>query len=152
MSGTLRFGRAGWADAATIVPWALYESDGDDAVLRQQLDSMRRWIASLVARRGPDGLLPPSQQFGDWLDPNAPIDRPWEAKTDSTYLANAFFAHSARIAADAGDRLGEGALAAEYRGLARAVADATWERWADQAITTQTGCATALRFGLVPDG
>ena len=28
-----RFGRAGWADAATIVPWAVYESYGDPAVL-----------------------------------------------------------------------------------------------------------------------
>ena len=29
LAGELRFGRAGWADAATIVPWAVYESYGD---------------------------------------------------------------------------------------------------------------------------
>lgn len=27
-------GRAGWADAATIVPWAVYEATGSDEVLR----------------------------------------------------------------------------------------------------------------------
>ena len=28
----------------------------------------------------------------------------------------------------------------------------TWARWGEHAITTQTGCAVALQFGLVPDG
>jgi hypothetical protein len=57
LAGEPRFGRAGWADAATIVPWSVYESYGDAEVLRRQLDSVRRWVASLVARRGPDGLI-----------------------------------------------------------------------------------------------
>ena len=29
LSGEPRFGRAGWSDAATIVPWAAYEAYGD---------------------------------------------------------------------------------------------------------------------------
>jgi alpha-L-rhamnosidase len=150
--GGYRFGRAGWADAATIVPWAVFESYGDATVLARQLPSMRRWLASLSARQGPGGLLGPDVQFGDWLDPDAPIDRPWEAKTDPTFLANAFFAHSARLTADAAELLGDAALAAEARTLAMEVGRATWERWARHAVTTQTGCAVALRFGLVPDG
>ena len=52
LQGEPRFGRAGWADAATIVPWAVYEACGDLDVLRTQFDSMRRWVDSLVARRG----------------------------------------------------------------------------------------------------
>ena len=80
LQGEARFGRAGWADAATIVPWAVYESYGDPEVLRRQFPSMRRWVESLMRRRGSDGLLVPSFQFGDWLDPDAPPDRPWEAK------------------------------------------------------------------------
>ena len=68
-----------------------------------------RWSA----RRGQDGLLGPSAQFGDWLDPDAPPDRPWEAKADSDLLANAFFAHSARLAGDGGAaRSGDEASAA----------------------------------------
>ncbi len=53
---------------------------------------------------GADGLLVPSPQFGDWLDPDAPPNRPWEAKADSELLANAFFAQSARLAAAAAAR------------------------------------------------
>ena len=50
VGGDLQFGRAGWADAVTMVPWAVYESYGDPTILRDQMDSIRRWIDSLVAR------------------------------------------------------------------------------------------------------
>ena len=106
LQGEARFGRAGWADAATIVPWAVYEAYGDVTVVRDQYPSMRGWIESLLGRCGPDGLLPDAFQFGDWLDPTAPPDRPWQARTDPTYLANAFFAHSARLTARAASLIG----------------------------------------------
>ena len=152
VTGGSRFGRAGWADAATIVPWSVYEAYGDPHVLIDQLDSMQRSIRSLSRRLGPDGLLPPSMQFGDWLDPDAPIDRPWEAKVDSTYLANAFLVHSARLAADAAELVGE-------RGVGGRDEELWPMRWPRRPghggrttrRTTQTGCAVALRFGLVPD-
>jgi alpha-L-rhamnosidase len=151
LEGPLRMGRAGWADAATIVPWAVYEAYGDASVLDDQRRSMREWVDSLAARRGDDGLLVPSPQFGDWLDPDAPAARPWEAKVDSELLANAFFAHSARLVADAA-RLGGDATAAGYEALSRDVAARTWEHWRDDGLTTQTGCAAVLRLGIAPDG
>ena len=150
LEGEARFGRAGWADAATIVPWAVYESFGDPGILRLQFSSMRRWVDSLVRRQDSDGLLRESWQFGDWLDPDAPPDRPWEAKADGQYIANAFFAHSARLLADAATVLGNAAVATEYGELAARVASATWRRWSDHALTTQTGCAIALRLGIAP--
>jgi alpha-L-rhamnosidase len=152
LDGPLRIGRAGWGDAATIVPWAVYESYGDASILEAQRASMRAWVDSLVARRGTDGLLVASPQFGDWLDPDAPVDRPWEAKADSDMLANAFFVHSARLAADAERVLGDPRSAARYGSIADDVAARTWARWAEHVVTTQTGCAAVLRLGVVPDG
>jgi alpha-L-rhamnosidase len=151
VDGTARFGRAGWADAATIVPWAVHESFGDAAVLRRQLSSVRRWIASYEGRLEADGLLGPGMQFGDWLDPDAPADRPWEAKTDSTYLANAFLVRSARLAAAIARHCGDAEWAAHCDALADEVGTRTWARWRGHAVTTQTGCATALRFRIVPE-
>ena len=151
VSGEPRFGRAGWSDAATIVPWAVYEAYGDPEVLRAQLASMRAHVDSLDARRGSDGLLPETFQFGDWLDPDAPSDRPWMAKADSRYLANAFLVHSARLTAKAAAELGRPAVAEPYERLAADVATATWTTWAEHALTTQTGCAVALELGIAPD-
>ncbi len=150
LDGESRFGRAGWADAATIVPWAVYESFGDPDVLRTQFESMRSHVRSLVHRQGADGLLEPAMQFGDWLDPDAPADRPAEAKADPTFLANAFFAHSASLVADAARVLCRPDVEEEHRSIAERVSQAAWRRWRDHAVTNQTGCAIALRFGIVP--
>ena len=91
-------------------------------------------------------------QFGDWLDPDAPSDRPWEAKADSTFLANAFFVHSARLAR--GRRPGRQAppaLEAHARSVAEDVAPRPGTALgATTRMTTQTGCAVALRFGVAP--
>jgi alpha-L-rhamnosidase len=145
-----RFGRAGWADAATIVPWAVYEATGDPEILRAQLDSMQSHVHSLVLRTGDEGLLDSSFQFGDWLDPDAPPDRPADSKADPTFLANAYFAHSARLVADAARVLGIPDVELRHRALAGRVAQATWRRWRDHAVTNQTGCAVALELGVAP--
>ena len=150
LTGELKFGRAGWADAATIVPWAVYESYGDVGVLEHQFASMRSWVDSLAERRGPDGLLVPGEQFGDWLDPDAPAGRPWQAKASSDYLANAFFAHSATLVADAAELLGYSQHADAYRSLADAIAGLVWNRWSEHALESQTGAATALQLGIAP--
>ena len=151
IDGVMRRGRAGWADAATIVPWAVFESYGDASILSAQLASMRRWVRSLKRRRGDDGLLRPSQQFGDWLDPDAPSDRPWETSVDGEYLANAFFSYSARLLADAEAVVGDVRAGERARALADDLASRAWDRWGATAITTQTGCAVALRLGIAPD-
>lgn len=151
LDGPLRYGRAGWADAATLVPWALYESYGDVDVLRDQFDSMRSWVDSLSQRAGADGLLPESPQFGDWLDPDAPGDKPWQAKVDSTFIANAFFSRSARIVSETARIIGQDAEVADrYAGMAQHVAAAAWDRWATHLATSQSGCAIALELDVVP--
>ena len=125
---TDNMGRAGWADAATIVPLAVYESYGSDEILVRQLDSMRRWVEHLRRRAG-DGVVLPTEpfQYGDWLDPDAPADRPWEAKVSSDFVANAFYVQSARLLARAERLVGDPDRAADYDALADRVAAATFE-------------------------
>lgn len=145
-------GRAGWADAATIVPWSVYRSTGDLEVLRRQLDSMRRWVAHL-RRRLPEGeLLLPTEpfQYGDWLDPDAPGDRPWQAKVDADYVSNAFYVHSSRLLAEAERLVGDPGRGRELDELADRTAAAVWSRWSVEALGTQTGAALALEFGIAP--
>ncbi|NHI15737.1 alpha-L-rhamnosidase [Microbacterium excoecariae] len=145
-------GRAGWADAATIVPWAVYVAGGSDEVLRQQLRSMRRWVEHLRRRAGESVVLPTEPfQYGDWLDPDAPGERPWEAKVSSDFVANAFYVHSARLLARAEGVVSPGTSAeSEYHALADRVAAATWQRWGSEAVETQTGAALALEFDIAP--
>ena len=95
---------------------------------------MVRWVATLSSKRHADGLLGGEFQFGDWLDPDAPAAEPWKAKTEGDFLANAFFAHSARITARAAAVLGLSAVATEHDALADEIAGLTWTRWRDHAL------------------
>jgi alpha-L-rhamnosidase len=115
------FAAAAWGDAATIVPWTIYERFGDEGVLARQFDSMRAWVDFVRAKTGPSLLWPEEFQLGDWLDPDAPPDQPWRAKTDAVLVATAYFAWSARLVARAAGVLGRSELAEEYEQLADAV-------------------------------
>ena len=91
-------------------------------------------------------------QFGDWLDPDAPSDEPWRAKCDGDFLANAFFAHSARLTARAATVLGLPTVTTEHEQIADEIAELTWARWRDHALESQTGCAVAVELAIAPIG
>jgi alpha-L-rhamnosidase len=88
-----------WGDAAVLVPWALYERTGDVQILARQYASMAEWVDQVLALTSPSGLWDTGFQFGDWLDPSAPPDRPGRTATDPYLVANAFLVHSLDIMA-----------------------------------------------------
>ncbi len=144
------YGGVGWGDAATLVPWSVYEATGDIGVLEQQFDSMRRWVDWGASRRDADGVWTQDFHLGDWLDPGAPSDEPQKATTDPNFIATAYLSRSAAVVANAATLLGHAAVAAHYDALSGEVARAAWSRWNDQVGRTQAGCAIALQFGIVP--
>src|SRR3989440_6394782 len=87
---------AGWGDAAVIIPWVLYQRYGDVGVLAAQFDSMRAWV-DLVAKAADGYLWNRGFQLGDWLDPNAPLDKPGVARTNPYVIATAYLTHSAQL-------------------------------------------------------
>lgn len=143
-------GRAGWADAATIVPWSIYETFGSTKILSQQLESMRRWVKALDDRRAGQPFLPTEFQFGDWCDPDAPSDQPWMAKVSADFVANSFFARSAEIAAWVEDLVGEASRAEQYRKMSATLKADIWSQLGPEAKKTTAGCAIALEFDIVP--
>ena len=87
---------AAWGDAATIVPWVLYERFGDLGRAARRVPEHAR-----LGRRGPRGRRAPGlwagrMQLGDWLDPDAPPDKPGKAKVDGDVVASAYLARSLR--------------------------------------------------------
>ncbi|WP_115728063.1 glycoside hydrolase family 78 protein [Actinomyces culturomici] len=144
-----------WGDVAVLTPLDLARSTGDDAVLRRQFDSARRWLEHVRRSAGPGLVCHASEQFGDWLDPSAPPEDPAGGATDKYLVATAYFARACRAFAALCAAIGEDALAAEYAELADAVARAFARTWLDESgalrAPTQTALALALVFGLFPD-
>ncbi|MEV6850704.1 glycoside hydrolase family 78 protein [Actinoplanes sp. NPDC051411] len=120
---------AAWGDAATVVPWVLYQRFGDREILRRQLPSMRAWVDRMAALAGDDLLWAGGFQFGDWLDPSAPPDDPARAKANPDVIATAHLARSAEVVALAAAALAETA--------------ADTETAADAETAAKTGTGTA---------
>lgn len=144
---------AAWGDAATIVPWVLQERFGDVGILTDQYESMRAWVDYVSAEVGENNLWDTGFQFGDWLDPTAPPDKPAQARTDKVIVASAYFVRSATLVAQAADLLGHAEEKAHYAEIA-ANAKAAFVR---EYITpagrmmndAETAYALALAFDLL---
>ena len=66
---------AAWGDAATVVPWVLYERFGDTGMLATPTRACAR--GSTPPRGSPGAPRSGTAiQLGDWLDPDAPPDKP----------------------------------------------------------------------------
>jgi alpha-L-rhamnosidase len=146
---------AAWGDAAVIVPWVLYRRYGDAKILAVQFESMRAWVDHIEKLAGESHLWDTGFQFGDWLDPSAPPDRPGDARTDTHVVATAYFARSAELLGYAAGVLGRTEEEAHYLQLAAKVRDAFNAEYVTPAgrvlSDAETAYALALEFGLLKD-
>lgn len=142
---TIKGGVAGWGDAATIIPWTLYEIYGDKQVLKDQYNIMKAWVNYITKRAGPSHLWR-SNGYGDWYAPG-----------DSTSLPlidQAFYAHSTEILIKTAKVLGLSADAEQYSDLLKQIKTAFKQAYGafdTKATSTQTACILALQFDLLPD-
>ena len=146
---------AAWSDAATVIPWVVYETFGDKRVLEEQFESMKGWVDYITEHCGENGLWQNGFQYGDWLalDKEESADR--TGATDKYLVANAYYAYSCGIVAKAAKALGREDEAVRYEALCRDIT----ERFNDEYITrtgrmvseTQTGCVLALHFHLAKE-
>jgi len=144
-----------WGDAAVIVPWVLYQRFGDTGILATQFESMRAWVDLVAARAGETYLWDTGFQFGDWLDPAAPPDKPAAARTDPSLVATAYLARSAELTGRAAGVLGRADDEARYLALAAQVRDAFATEYVSPSgrlvSDASTAYALALQFGLLRD-
>jgi alpha-L-rhamnosidase len=93
-------------------------------------------------------------QLGDWLDPSAPPDQPWAARTDRALVATAYHARSARLVARAARVLGHEFVGDRYDRLADRIVNAFNTEYVTPngrvVSDSPTAYALALRFDLLP--
>ncbi len=149
-------GTAGWGDAATVIPWEMYQAYGDTKILANQFDSMKAWVDYMGSQTQEDLIWRPVFQFGDWLAPvtNPMTSTTYKAITGVDLIATAYYAHSANLVAQAAEVLGKKREAKTYNKLFNTVKDAFYKEFftADGRVVyeTQTAYVLALAFDLVP--
>lgn len=143
-----------WQDAAIIVPWSLYLANGDTKILRDQYESMERWMESIPKDK--DGVFwKEGFQFADWLDPSAPPDQPDKGMTDPQLVANAYLVHMYDLMGTISSLLGDESKSEAYRAQHKVVEAAFLKTYVkdDGKMTSdsQTAYSLALQFHILPE-
>lgn len=148
-------GAAIWGDAATVIPWTVYEAYGDPAILRQNYSSMKAWVDWISQSTSTPNLWTGCFQFGDWLSLDGENPAMPTGKTDEDFIASVYYYYSSSIVSAAAKVLGHQEDAAKYAEQAKAIKQAIRAEYITNngrlAIDTQTAYALALRFDLIPE-
>ena len=100
-------GSSAWADASVVVPYWVYRTYGDTQVIKDQFDSMKKWILFMEANGSQRGLFDKHpHHFGDWLS----LDAGNEATgglTDKNLIGTAYLAYSNSLFIEMGKVIGE---------------------------------------------
>lgn len=145
-------GAAVWGDAATIIPWNMYQAYGDDAILRQNYPAMKSWVDWISKHTTTPKLWTDCFQFGDWLaldgeNPGLPT-----GKTEEDFVASIYYCYSSKIVSETAKLLGFKADADFYAQQAAEIKQAIQAEYLTPTgrlgLDTQTAYALTLYFSL----
>jgi alpha-L-rhamnosidase len=146
-------GATGWADAGVVIPWVVYLNYGDIQVLKDQYESMKRWIRYMENSAGEDYLWTERWHFGDWLSFDADHPSYMGAFTTTDLIATAYYAYSSSIVAKVATLLGKEDEAGYYSELSEKVKAAFKQEFVTPngrlVAHTQTAYTLALAFDLL---
>lgn len=153
--GTGSASSAGWADAATIIPWTMYMAYGDKRILENQYESMEAWVG-FMTQNSSNYLWNKGFHFGDWL-----FYRPFDdndgrsAITDKYLIAQCFYAHSTQLLINTAQVLNKTEDVTKYTELLKNIKDAFIKEYVTSTgrlvSSSQTAYVLALNFDMLPE-
>lgn len=134
-----------WTSTIAIIPWNVYLFYGDDRLLKDSYESIRRYV-DYINEQYPDGIT--SWGLGDWI--------PVKSQAPVNLTSTAYYYTDARILAAAAKLLRKGDDYQKYSALASKIKNAFNAKFlrSTQAIYgsgLQTELSVPLMWGLVPD-
>ena len=147
-----------WDASLFVIPWNLYENDGDTSLLEMHFDGMQRYFSWLLSYAEEDGTL--DVGLGDWVAVGGnPPEGPALSSTAHAYF---FATRIVEVAEVLGDTAAVATYTAEAERLRTLFNDVFFDAEAGIYRTPlegnqqdygyrQTSNAIAVAFGLVPD-
>ncbi len=149
-----------WHSAYVLTPWWLYQYGGDERVMTELYDNMKRYVDLEYGRRQADGLVI-SNRLGDWVSPLASPGGGHAPGEDQRVEGSAYLYLMLDSMARTAEHLGKTADAAEFTTRAATVKDAFNAAYLDGDRYRGAGqdgnryrqvhSVLALAFGLTPD-
>ena len=150
-------GGAVWSDAATIIPWNLYQAYGDKTELENQYPLMADYVERLIAKDEANNnthIITQGFTFGDWLAQDGISDQSMKGGTDDTYIKSMYYYRSLELTGYAAEIIGKKEESKRYLNLAKQVKTAIFNEFftlsGRLAIDTQTAYILALTFKVYP--
>lgn len=148
-------GAAAWSDAATIIPWTIYNEYGDARLLEEQYRSMRNWVEYIRSRETDNHLWQRGFQYGDWLALDKEEGESRTGATDVYMVATAFYAYSTKLVYKAAQVLGYEEDYTEYSRLFQGIREGFNQEYITRTgrlvSETQTACVLALYLELAKE-
>ncbi|MDL2293526.1 glycoside hydrolase family 78 protein [Ruminococcaceae bacterium OttesenSCG-928-D13] len=151
-------GSCAWGDAATVIPWTLYQFYGDKAMLARHYPGMKSWVGYIRRQDDANGgarLWRTGFHFADWLALDNPNKESSFGRTDNAFVASCYYLYSTELTAKAARALGSDDEAGEYEALAAEIRAAIQAEFFTPggrlAVDTQTAHVIALFFNVAPD-
>jgi alpha-L-rhamnosidase len=145
---------SGWSDAATIIPWTIYQAYGDKQILKQQYESMKGWVGYIQAHSR-NNLWDTGNHFGDWLFYAGTDYEDGAALTDKNLIAQVFYTYSTQLVINAAGILGKDDDVKKYTILLNNIKKAFQTEYVTPAgrmiSGTQTSYVLALNFDMLPE-
>ncbi|EWH10488.1 alpha-L-rhamnosidase [Catenovulum agarivorans DS-2] len=137
---------SGWGDAATIIPWELYQMTGDTSILADNYTMMTRWLDYHKSQS--DELISSMKTFGDWLQPypDPAAKNPNRGDTRFDLISTAYFARSVYLTAQTASVLDKSADATRYLALFERIKHAFVHHFFDEKLNVKQGQSTQTTY------
>jgi alpha-L-rhamnosidase len=140
-----------WADAAVIIPWSMYLTFGDKKIIKQQYESMKKWIDFMHAHEDANGSWSYKLQFGDWVALDAE-EGSYFGATPNDLVCAAYYAYSTGLFAKMAKNIGKVEDAKLYQKRYECIVEQYQKRFFDEdgdlRVKTQTAHVISLYFHL----
>ena len=144
---------AAWADVAVIMPWTMYLTFGDKAILEEQYESMKGWI-DFMDTHSENGIWNYRLQFGDWVALDAE-EGSYFGATPNELTCTAYYAYSTELFVKTAKLLGREEDYKKYSSLYAEILKIFRKTFFDEegnmTAQTQTAHILALHFRLVEE-
>ena len=143
-----------WHDSIVMLPWKLYRMYGDVSFLAENYVAMQKYMKA-YEKNVEYGVVVRGSGYGDWLAQDGEkFQQSNCGRTESTFLASAFYLECLRMMSETAKLLGDSAEEEYRRKHKETLATMRTEYITPSgrvAIDTLTAQSLALCFGIVPE-
>ncbi|MBR2671278.1 MAG: family 78 glycoside hydrolase catalytic domain [Oscillospiraceae bacterium] len=146
-------GSVGWSDVGILMPYFFWKKYGDDRIIRDYYDHMKKYASFMEKRISKDGIVRKGQSYGEWAEPADVMPNDWKDMVlPHPEVSTAYTAYVLKCMSEIGDKLGHVDDSEHWKGVARKCRMAYQREYGKDLDTDrQAQLVRPLAFGLLDD-